>query len=868
MPRPIRQDFEFNTRVDGVRRLDDLNDRMEDLTDEIGDMTDASDDLGRAAGNAESGLLSFSGGLQAALGAVTGAAIFETAISGIQGVADSTIGLTNEINRSMSEFEAQTGITGAALEGYESIAERLFTAGYGEDFEAVVDAMQRVTTVTSLSGVMLERTTERALIFGETFDRDINESIAVADTTAAAFGRTAFDVFDTMTVAMQESGDQGEDLLDTFNEYSANFADMGFTFEEFASLMTTGLQAGARNTDDLADAMREYNIRLNDGSSEAAFLTLGLEDTFDAFQSGGITASEAWEDVRFALASLEDPVLRAQLGAEIFGSKWEDTSGDVILAMEPLADQFGAVAGATDAAGDALARGPAQAMERFQRGVGVAISNAIDPLVDRFNVLASTVIDGVGAWLINTGIPKFQEFFGILGEGVSFVTDLATQFIDVESAIGGALDLANEYIDAYTSWFDLPALTEAFDTGGFEGLASELMSQIATGFGNVTGFWTDILEQVASGLGDLGEWVSENLWMPLVSGIEDSTQVQDIAEAIGSIMSQGLDAVIGVIGDVAAWARENIIQPIITALTGGGGGEGEGGVATAGAAFGDNILENIASAFVNLSKWIFTNIINPFVVGFTGMEAGPLVAQLLLFGADLLGRIADGIPEIPGWITENILAPLIAAVVGIDYAALGMLLLDVGGEIMRFIGEGIGDLGAWLVSDVITPLITAITGLDLSGLAGAARSIGTGILDGITGGLSGLANEFIQILNDMIPDEIDLGSIRVGPYERHVRFDLPDNPIQQFQRGGLLDGIGVVGERGPELALTGMPARIIPNATSAAAVASAFGGGGGGGDQVININAPINLPGVTNAREFLAALEREAAKNNRRLAVR
>jgi len=943
MPRPIRQDFEFNTEARGLRRLDDLRDGIDDLRAETEDFAEAAEDAGSAADGAEGGILNFGNAFKAALGALSGAAVFEAAQSAIQGIASSTIGAVIDMNSAMNRFEAQTGISGDALDEFEGVAERVFASGRGESFQEVVDAMQQASTITGTQfGPALETLTERALVFSEVFDRDITESIRSANTAAENFELSTTAAFDVLTVAIQQSGDPAQDLLDTFNEYSANFADMGFSFEEFASLMVTGLDAGARNTDDLADAMREYQIRLRDGTSEQAIFNLGLEDTYAAFQRGEVSAADLWEQVRFGLASIEDPLARNALGVEIFGTKWEDTGGAAILAMEPMSDMLADVEGATDRAGEALDRGVGPAWERFKRQIQVGLANAIEPLVERGLNVAVDLLDQLGGWINNVGMPLFGDFFGLIGDGAAWVADFVGQFVNVKDVLGGAIDLVRDYIDAYTSWFDLGALRDAFqgdplaalgigEAGGFEALGRELLNQLATGLTNVAGFWRDriimpiidavrsidwaavpgqlweIVQALARGyvnwmswllnniyipianailefdwsglLSDLAgaisdafmggsQWFADNFWAPIIDGLDDNVQVQGGAQAVGEAFRAFLDGAIDFIGDIPAWVNDNIIQPVVNALSGGGGGGGGDATAEAGRSFGENLLRNLAIVFVNLADWVVTNVIDPFLVGFTGADTSALLVRLHQFGMDLLQSIADGIPEIPGWLWTNLIAPLVAAISSIDYALLAAVLLEVGEHILRFIADGIGDIAVWLWENLIQPLIDAVPGV-LESIGNAFLSIGESIVTGIVNGIAGLGEQLFQAMSAEVATianrELIPGS---GISINNV------GEILGFAGGGVMEGFGIVGERGPELAFAGQPTAIVSHQDSIAAVRGAFGIAApapasapvmAGGGTVINLNGTINLPGVKNARDFLRELEREAGRNNRSL---
>jgi len=73
------------------------------------------------------------------------------------------------------------------------------------------------------------------------------------------------------------------------------------------------------------------------------------------------------------------------------------------------------------------------------------------------------------------------------------------------------------------------------------------------------------------------------------------------------------------------------------------------------------------------------------------------------------------------------------------------------------------------------------------------KEAGQSIADALSAGFKDIVRRFIDMINDAIPNDIDLGVYKV---------DIPDNPIKYppgYARGGRMRGPGIVGEKGPEL---------------------------------------------------------------------
>lgn len=210
-----------------------------------------------------------------------------------------------------------------------------------------------------------------------------------------------------------------DDLLDTINEYSRDFADLGLSGETVFSILEEGMQAGAYNTDKVADAFRELKIRTDTalstgtGTEFEGLKTLGLLDEAEAFRAGEITG-EQW--VRAVL----DTVSAANLDAVVtgaFGSPIEDLGVGV---FEAINDALGnpelqsTWQGTTDAMRETLTGNLDVAFKRAYNAVvndlargfqiaGQPLTDLLDTLPERLNEFADHVQGGAG-------IPESLEF--------------------------------------------------------------------------------------------------------------------------------------------------------------------------------------------------------------------------------------------------------------------------------------------------------------------------------------------------------------------------------------------------------------------------------------------------------------------------
>ena len=108
------------------------------------------------------------------------------------------------------------------------------------------------------------------------------------------FGLSAEEAYNIIAVGAQNGADQNGDLLDTLNEYSAQYAALGLSADEFVSGLISGSEAGVFSIDKVGDAVKEFNLRVIDGSNTTteAFQALGMDaDAMAArFAAGGDSA--------------------------------------------------------------------------------------------------------------------------------------------------------------------------------------------------------------------------------------------------------------------------------------------------------------------------------------------------------------------------------------------------------------------------------------------------------------------------------------------------------------------------------------------------------------------------------------------------
>ena len=295
--------------------------------EELQALVEAVDDVDSAAKKSKGETLmqvaELSDTLQATMGqaAATVGKSFAGVTAGAAAAATATTGLLARLgdgfNKAVNQIGASTGATGKDLKQLGQIAQAVYSHNFGDSLEDVADGISVVRQTTQLMGKELQAATEAGFALRDTFGYDLAESARTASSLMKNFQIDAEKAYNIIAVGAQNGADQNGDLLDTLNEYSAQYAALGLSADQFVHGLISGAKAGVFSIDKVGDAVKEFNIRAKDGSKSTtgAFATLKLNatKTMQAFASGGDTAQRAFFQVVRALESMT--VLQAHMRA-------------------------------------------------------------------------------------------------------------------------------------------------------------------------------------------------------------------------------------------------------------------------------------------------------------------------------------------------------------------------------------------------------------------------------------------------------------------------------------------------------------------------------------------------------------------------
>ncbi len=415
------------TRVGHEAKLHLESGSFDSSVDKAGSKLEGLSDVAKKVGGAVGALL--------AAGAAAGLAAIG------KGFADALdVGAVND------KLAAQLGASGDYAADLGKIAGDLYADAYGESLGQVNEALKGVKQ----NGLLFEDATDeqvksvtaKVLDLATAFDQDLGQSTAaVGQMLRNGLAKDADEALDILTRGFQQGADKSGDLLDSFNEYSTMFRDLGIDAATATGMLSQGLQAGARDSDTVADALKEFAIRGQDATETSAegYKALGLsaEDMTAKIAGGGKGASEALDMVLDGLRGTEDPVKRNAAAVALFGTKAEDL-GDSLFSLDPstAVKALGDVEGAAARMGSTLADNAATRLESFKRKglqrlsdfVGGTVIPAIEGLAGAFGTLGSGDLQGFAAQ-VDAIFGGSGKLTGPIRAAVTFIRDNMTSVL-------------------------------------------------------------------------------------------------------------------------------------------------------------------------------------------------------------------------------------------------------------------------------------------------------------------------------------------------------------------------------------------------------------------------------------------------------
>lgn len=422
----------------------------ENLAEANGRASEATEELSRATENATEEAEQAEDSGTSAIEGISNALAAAGIVAMVKEIATAVYEMAESFSEAEKIVKVATGATGQELENLMQSAQNVYANSNAESLEEIAAGMTSIANATNLTGEELEATTNKGYALQDLFGYDMAESARTASALMKNFNITAAQAYDIIATGAQNGADRNGDLLDVLNEYSAQYAALGLSADEFISSLIEGADAGVFSVDKVGDAVKEFNIRAKDGSeaSAEAFELLGMnaEIMTAKFAAGGETASEAFFDVVAALESMEDPVQKNAAAVGLFGTMYEDLEATILPVLSNIE---GGTIDTTDALSKASenSQSISDSWQEAGNSIKTAFSSAISPTIEKASGALAGIAKAVGKFLndhpaVTKAITAIGVGLGVVVVGIAGVTFVTTVAIPAVTAFGVALNTA------------------------------------------------------------------------------------------------------------------------------------------------------------------------------------------------------------------------------------------------------------------------------------------------------------------------------------------------------------------------------------------------------------------------------------------
>lgn len=558
--------------VETGESLQQVADSAESASGQINQVADSSSKatgmmgkLSSAASGVGKGLKTAVSGIGKGLGTVASAgAAVATAVGGAA-VATGAFAVNSavDMDKAVNSLRASIDATDKGAEHYRGVMKEIYADNYGEDFQDIADAISLINrNIGDISGDQLKDLSESAFVLRDTFQYDIAESTRAAKAMMNSFGISGEEAMDLIALGAQNGLDYSGEMIDSINEYSVQFAKLGFTAEDMFQIMQEGAWTGAWNLDKVGDAIKEFSIRAIDGSESTAegFTSLGLnaDKMAKKFGQGGESAKKAFQETLTALSGIEDPLKQNTIGVQLFGTMWEDLGPDVVTQLNNIGDNADWAAGKMDELKKVKYDDLGSMFEGLKRSVEMLVlplGEELIPLLSDLIQDALPVIEDVLPDVIGLFGEFLEPVLGLAKEALPALTDLLTTLMDT------TLKQLSEDL--------LPVLKDAFTTlkEPLEKLITEALPPLIDLFISLMPMITELAATLLPPLIDVFlallppiTDLIESLLPPLISLFESIAPILEdlapiiglVAEGIGKTLSEAIELVMPIV--------ENIIE--------------------------------------------------------------------------------------------------------------------------------------------------------------------------------------------------------------------------------------------------------------------------------------------------------------------
>ena len=451
------------------------------------------------------------------------------------------IEIGDEYQKASNQIAAATGATGDELDALGDIAKNVYKNNFGDSLEDVADGLSVVKQTTGLVGAELQSATQSGFALRETFGFEMQESARTVNSLVKNFGLSAEDAYNIIAVGAQNGADKNGDLLDTLNEYSAQYSALGLSADQFITSLISGADMGVFSIDKVGDAVKEFNIRAKDGSTTTreAFDMLGMnaDEMMGKFASGGETAQEAFFDVVDALDTMQNPMTKNAAAVNLFGTQFEDLEANVLPILASMEESGDTVYDALTQINTIKYNSLEGSLQRLKRTIQDTFSESAQQMSAGTSEILngiSDIVDGISggerkiragandiSQAMNDMIPQIVRVLGSLSEALARVAP---------SIIGSLVEGITQVLPSLAATL-MDALSTLAET--LIGMMPELLTM-----------WMDVATSLVQGLAEtlptLIPTLLESIFDAVIAFISNAPQLIDAGFALVKGLVQGI----------------------------------------------------------------------------------------------------------------------------------------------------------------------------------------------------------------------------------------------------------------------------------------------------------------------------------------
>lgn len=332
-----------------------------------------------------------------------------------------------EVDDGMDLIVTKTGVTGDAVQGFESIYRNLIGSLPIDDFEKIGEAVGELNTQFGFTDKQLQSTSEYMLKFSEINDASVTDSAISAKQAIEAYGLSNEDltyVLDSVTKTAQDTGQSVDKLFDSTVKGAPQIKALGLNFAEGTTLLGQFEKSGVDSGKALSYLSKASVTYAKDGKS----LSVGLEETSNKI----INAKDDTEALAIAsevfgtkgAGVMSDAIRRGAIDLDGLSSASQNANGVVGQTFEDTLDPI-------DQQQIALNN-----IKLVMADMGGAIAEAVEPILTALVPVIQTIAEAF------TNLPgPIKTFIVVLG-GIAVVVSALLPIIAALSAAAGVAGLS------------------------------------------------------------------------------------------------------------------------------------------------------------------------------------------------------------------------------------------------------------------------------------------------------------------------------------------------------------------------------------------------------------------------------------------